>query len=507
MSTLDNFRKEAKRWLKAWRAGDAAARARLAAWYPDAPPTVSLRDVQHALAREHGFESWIALKAAVARRQAAAGGPDLTALLGAADRGDVARLNEILDARPDLVSVRGNLDGHSGLRTALHFGVHHEPVVAALLRRGADPNVRDEGDNAMPLHFAAERNDAAVIKLLIEHGADPNGDGDHHELGVLGWATCFGPADPEIVAYLLAHGAEHTIFSAVATAAIDDIRRVAALRPGDLDRRMDRTNLRRAPLHLAVVKRQPAALETLLTLGADVGATDASGLTPLDQAALDGADAMAALLLERGAAVTLPAAVALERSADLERLLRDDPDCLKAGHRWERLVVRAAATASARTIDALVRYGADVNVRDNPDSAVDQTNGYTALHAAAWNGNEAAIAALLAHGADPTIREDKYGSAAAGWADYAGKVAARDLILEAPIDLFQAIHFDRLDRIPAIVSRDPDSLTRPLRHYEPTAEREPGSPLDPAMTPHEWALAQGKTEAAAILAALAARLK
>ena len=225
------------------------------------------------------------------------------------------------------------------------------------------------------------------------------------------------------------------------------------------------------------MKRQLAALETLLTLGADVDATDASGLTPLDQAALDGADAMAALLLERGATVTLPAAVALERAADLERLLRDDPDCLKAGHRWERLIVRAAATASARTIDALVRYGADVNVRDNPDTAVDQTNGYTALHAAAWNGNEAAIAALLAHGADPTIREDKYGSAAAGWADYAGKVAARDLILEAPIDLFQAIHFDRLDRIPAIVSRDPDSLTRPLRHYEPTAEREPGSPL------------------------------
>ena len=75
MSTLDNFRKEAKRWLKAWRAGDAAARARLAAWYPDAAPTVSLRDVQHALAREHGFESWIALKAAVARRQARPAGP------------------------------------------------------------------------------------------------------------------------------------------------------------------------------------------------------------------------------------------------------------------------------------------------------------------------------------------------------------------------------------------------------------------------------------------------
>ena len=66
MTTLDNLRKAAKRWLKALRAGDADARARLARAYPDAPAAPTLRDVQHALAREGGHESWRALTKAVA---------------------------------------------------------------------------------------------------------------------------------------------------------------------------------------------------------------------------------------------------------------------------------------------------------------------------------------------------------------------------------------------------------------------------------------------------------
>ena len=66
MSSLDNLRKAAKRWLRELRAGDAAARARLQRAYRDAPPAVTLRDVQRALALERGYDSWGALKNAVA---------------------------------------------------------------------------------------------------------------------------------------------------------------------------------------------------------------------------------------------------------------------------------------------------------------------------------------------------------------------------------------------------------------------------------------------------------
>jgi hypothetical protein len=61
MNTLDNLRKTAKRWLKALRANDAEARARLVRAYPDVSVEPTLRDVQHALARARGYESWKAM--------------------------------------------------------------------------------------------------------------------------------------------------------------------------------------------------------------------------------------------------------------------------------------------------------------------------------------------------------------------------------------------------------------------------------------------------------------
>ena len=75
MTTLDTLRKSAKRWLKALRDGDPAARARLARAWPEAPERPTLRDVQHALARERGHQSWIALTRASEATPADAGHP------------------------------------------------------------------------------------------------------------------------------------------------------------------------------------------------------------------------------------------------------------------------------------------------------------------------------------------------------------------------------------------------------------------------------------------------
>jgi hypothetical protein len=61
-TSLENLRKEAKRWLKQLRAADSDARARLERVYPAAPASPVLRDVQHALALELGQENWITLK-------------------------------------------------------------------------------------------------------------------------------------------------------------------------------------------------------------------------------------------------------------------------------------------------------------------------------------------------------------------------------------------------------------------------------------------------------------
>lgn len=438
----------------------------------------------------------------------------LLSLLHAAGKGDVSTATAILDAHPTLINERGAL-GDSGLRTALHFGSGHEPIVRLLLERGADPNIRDEGDNACPLHFAAERGDLAVVRLLVEHGADPIGARTTHELDVLGWAVCFEYAfHPEVARYLLAHGARHTVHTAVAVGDVDALRTLAAA-GADLDARMDGTNQRRTPLHLALVKRQPAALTALVELGANPNLEDAAGLAPLDYAALAGDMSAATTLLDAGARVTVASAIVLGRSDDLERLVREDPDVLSmtSRDRWGRLVVQASTRASGPALDtlltALTRYRGGlsvVNCDADPDTAVDGAGGYSPLHAAAFHGNRDAVEVLLRHGADVRRRDTKYCATPAGWADYAGHHGVRDLILAADIDLFDAIAFDRADRAAAILDRDPDALRRPFKAYASCAPREGHWWPSPEHTPLEWARAQNKAAVLDVLEKHAAAL-
>lgn len=106
-------------------------------------------------------------------------------------------------------------------------------------------------------------------------------------------------------------------------------------------------------------------------LGANTESLDEAGFTALDQAALSGEQEMVRLLLEHGASVRLPAAIALERTRDIEKLLRRDPQCLKPGNRWGALLVRASERAPGRVIESLIRADASVDVRDNPKTAVE----------------------------------------------------------------------------------------------------------------------------------------
>jgi hypothetical protein len=64
-TTLDNLRREAGRWLKALRKDNPQARERFEHAYPKHTARPVLRDVQHALAREHGFDNWKELRLAV----------------------------------------------------------------------------------------------------------------------------------------------------------------------------------------------------------------------------------------------------------------------------------------------------------------------------------------------------------------------------------------------------------------------------------------------------------
>ena len=473
--SLEQLKKQAKSLLKRQQAADSEALARIRESHPRyanlgkeraAASPFALADAQLVIAKEYGFASWSKLQSHVKTLEAASSTAEtVESLRDAAGRGDLARLNALLEAHPELIDERGG----EGVRTPLHQAVfgNSEAAVKLLLERGANPNVRCEGDNAYPLHFAVEKHRFPIIRLLVEHGADTIGEGDYHELGVIGWATAWDyiQPDPEIVAYLVAHGARHNIFSAVAMGETGVIRELVARTPTDLERRMNGTIMRRMPLHLAVMKNQPAAMTTLLDLGANTESIDEARFSALDLAAFEGRHDLAKVLLERGAKVRLPAALALHRTADVERLLRRDPGTLKPGGRWGHLILRASERAPGDVIETLIRNGASVNVRDNPKTSIDSTSGYTPLHAAAWYGNVSAIEVLMKHGADVRAREEKYHGTPAGWADYSGHQEARDLILLGAIDIIEAIQYDMAERVKAVLEEDPAALHRAFAEY------------------------------------------
>jgi hypothetical protein len=58
LRNLESLKNEARRWLKQLRNGDSSARRRFDRALPSFTSIPSLRDVQHALSREHGFAGW-----------------------------------------------------------------------------------------------------------------------------------------------------------------------------------------------------------------------------------------------------------------------------------------------------------------------------------------------------------------------------------------------------------------------------------------------------------------
>ena len=184
--SLEQLKKQAKSLLKRQQVADSEALSRVRENHPRwrnlsqkkekgkekvAAPPFALADAQLVIAREYGFASWSALQSHVKTLEAASSTAEaLASLRDAAGRGDLARLNALLDAHPELIDERGG----EGVRTPLHQAVfgNSEAAVKLLLERGVNPNIRCEGDNAYPLHFAVEKHRLPIVRLLVEHGAD-----------------------------------------------------------------------------------------------------------------------------------------------------------------------------------------------------------------------------------------------------------------------------------------------------------------------------------------------
>ena len=95
----------------------------------------------------------------------------------AAAVGRTRGLEELLDAEPELVTA-WSPDGFTALHLAAFFG--QEDAAKILVERGAEVSLvaRNANIHVTPLHSAAAGSHPGIVKLLLEHGADPNASQD-----------------------------------------------------------------------------------------------------------------------------------------------------------------------------------------------------------------------------------------------------------------------------------------------------------------------------------------
>ena len=405
---LDWLRKQAKRQLEDLRASN---------------PGAQLADAQFELAKQYGFSSWRTLKAHI---------DALTVegqLFDAARNGDVARLTALLDKHPDRLHARAKPYEWSLLHAAAEK--RHLAAVDLLLKRGLDVNTREKGDNTYAMHWAAAAGQLDVVRRLADAGGDVIGQGDDHELEVIGWATCWDGCDDAahraVAEFLVSRGARHHIFSAIAMNLADEVRRIASVDPSALNRRQSRNENHRTPLHFAVVKNRQEMIALLLELGANPLAVDGSGQSVAIYAAAPDTDrpvmekiaAMAAAELidaERGhrqahaEPLDLLALLALGDFDRADRLLRANPTLIAPSGGVLHLMAKRNDRAAVKW---LLDRDADVNgMWPHWDAEV------TPLHLAAREGHADVVRMLLAGGADVTIRDTKHDAEAIGWARY-----------------------------------------------------------------------------------------
>jgi uncharacterized protein len=505
--TLDDFRKQAKDWLKDVRRRNPGSTKRLRLANPKVSGPPVLRDIQHALAREQGYENWPALKSALEREDAAAvqqasntrssdTHADRVALFlqfacwshTVQGRSDYS-LRESAAAR--LLRKHPEIAGDS-LYTAVICGNVTDVERRLTERPGI---VREKGG---PWHWepilylcygrlppdVAPDNAVAVAQLLLDRGADPNA---YFMAGGALYGTLVGVAgegEQEATPHrhraalyqrLLEYGAElydiqvlyNTHFSgdmlwwltltyqhAVTTGRVADWQDPAwpMLDMGNYG------SGARFVLDTAFDRHRIELAAWALTHGADPNAPPPRARAPrqtslIDRATREHRPDIAELLVRSGATGTIPALDGEEAfvaaclrldGAAAETLAQQHPEYLQS----PTAMFAAATRDQADAIELLLGLGTPVDVSDDHQQRP--------LHIAAASDAGRVAALLIARGADVDAREARWGAPPIGYAGHHGHGAMVDLLSSASRDVWPLAYHGKIERLAAVLAEDPE---------------------------------------------------
>ncbi|HEX4231767.1 MAG TPA: ankyrin repeat domain-containing protein [Bryobacteraceae bacterium] len=380
---LEQLRKQAKDLLEQYLAGDpeAIAEVRQFERSPN-PSTFALNDAQRVLARAYGYESWAKLKASV-------DGVNIARFIHAVQTADMAQVRLMLKTRPELIDM---------------------DVSASNEHRG--------------IHYAVLRRDAAMVRLLMEAGADARKGIYPHRDATSALGIAREREYHEIVAIIEEEerlrreemSCPNATISPIQdqiSAAISRDDNATAMRLLEADRSLiqacDRDGA--TPLHIAAEETNAELVAWLLKRRANVHKQDLQGLTALDRAALaaDPRDqsarefpSVATLLLEHGAEVTIRAAVALANAPRIHEVVSADPPLLRLTGRNGGLLTLAVNHGHVEIVRLLLDLGADVDERTMLQELEEPMLSWgMPLWCAALAGNFELTKLLLDRGADP----------------------------------------------------------------------------------------------------------
>jgi ankyrin repeat protein len=175
--------------------------------------------------------------------------------------GDVAKVRLLLDLGAE-VNKASRLGRTPMLVAAGTYGTLD--TVKLLLQKGADVNVTDS-DGFTPLNAAANVDNAAVAKLLIEKGASLSAKSSIGQVGTALMGAAHN-GNLELTHLLLAHHADLNAISAESDGNVKN----GPVAVGNL-----------TALHFAVAKGSAQEVKLLLDAGAQVDPRDVRGMTPL----------------------------------------------------------------------------------------------------------------------------------------------------------------------------------------------------------------------------------